>query len=104
MPAETPKETYLRADPRLVPSQLESPLQSNATAHWLGTNLKSALYLNFTVLNFIVDVDIAVSSVVGLRFTFPRTKWPPFRRRYFHMQFREWKVLYFDLNFPEVCF
>ena len=24
------------------------------------------------------------------------TKWPPFHRRYFHMHFREWKVLYFD--------
>ena len=27
--------------------------------------------------------------------------WPPFRRRYFHMHFHEWKVLYFD--FVEVC-
>ena len=26
----------------------------------------------------------------------PRTKWPPFRWRYFQMHFREWKVLYFD--------
>ena len=33
----------------------------------------------------------------------PLTKWPPFRRRYFQMQFREWKVLYFDENFFEFC-
>ena len=26
----------------------------------------------------------------------PWTKWPPFRRRYFQMHFREWKVLCFD--------
>ena len=26
----------------------------------------------------------------------PWKKWPPFCRRYFQMQFREWKVLYFD--------
>ena len=26
----------------------------------------------------------------------PWTKWPPFRRRYFQMHFREWKVVYFD--------
>ena len=27
--------------------------------------------------------------------THPCAKWPPFRRRYFQMRFREWKVLYF---------
>ena len=32
----------------------------------------------------------------------PPTKWPPFRRRYFQMHFREWQVLYFDWNFTEV--
>ena len=34
---------------------------------------------------------------------FPRTKWLPFRRRRLCMHFHEWKVLYFDLNFNEVC-
>ena len=32
-----------RADSRLVPSQWEAPLQSNAISHWLGANLESAL-------------------------------------------------------------
>ena len=32
-----------------------------------------------------------------------RTKWPPFRRRYFPRHFSEWKVLYFDQNFTEIC-
>ena len=31
------------------------------------------------------------------------TKWPPFRRRRFQMQFHEWKFLYFDSNFTEFC-
>ena len=25
------------------------------------------------------------------------------RKRYFHMHFREWKVVYFDENFTETC-
>ena len=32
-----------------------------------------------------------------------RTKWTLSCRRYFQMHFREWKVLYFDTNFTEVC-
>ena len=32
-----------RADSRLVPSQWETSLQSNAVSHWLGTNLESTL-------------------------------------------------------------
>ena len=38
--------TYLRADSRFLPSQWETLLQSNATSHWLGANLVSALYLH----------------------------------------------------------
>ena len=33
------------ADPRLVPSQWETSLQSNAVSHWLGASLESALGL-----------------------------------------------------------
>ena len=33
-----------RADSRLMPSQWETLLQSNAVSHWLGANLRSALY------------------------------------------------------------
>ena len=32
-----------------------------------------------------------------------REKWTPFRRRHFQMHLYEWKVLYYDLNFTEVC-
>ena len=32
-----------------------------------------------------------------------QTKWPPFRRWYFQTHFHEWKFLYFDWNFTEVC-
>ena len=35
----------LRADCRLVPSQWETSLQSNAVSHWLGANLESVLQL-----------------------------------------------------------
>ena len=33
----------------------------------------------------------------------PWTKWLPFLGRHFQMHFREWKILYFDLNFTKVC-
>ena len=33
----------------------------------------------------------------------PPWKWSPFRRLQFQMRFNEWKVLYFDSNFTEVC-
>ena len=35
---------HCRADSRLVPSQWETALQSNAVSHWLGTNLELALH------------------------------------------------------------
>ena len=37
------KQYPIRADSRLVPSQWETSLQSNAVSHWLDTNLESAL-------------------------------------------------------------
>ena len=40
---------YCRADPRFVPSQWETLLQSNAVSHWLGTNLESALVPKLTI-------------------------------------------------------
>ena len=36
-------DKIIRADPRVVPSQWETSLQSNAVSHWLGANLESAL-------------------------------------------------------------
>ena len=30
-------------------------------------------------------------------------KWPSLRRRHFQMHFYEWKILYFDSNFTEIC-
>ena len=35
---------YYRADSKLVPSQWETSLQSNAVSHWLGASLESALH------------------------------------------------------------
>ena len=47
---------------------------------------------------------IPIIKVINLiQLISPWTKWLPFRRRYFHMHFSEWKVLYFDYNFTEVC-
>ena len=34
---------------------------------------------------------------------FPWTKWPRFRRRYFQMHFREWKVLYWFRTWFALC-
>ena len=42
-------------------------------------------------------------SWISSHLTHPPLNWPKFRRRYFHMHFREWKFLYFDPNFTEVC-
>ena len=33
----------------------------------------------------------------------PWTKWLPFHKRYIHKHFLEWKVLYFEWDFTEVC-
>ena len=38
------RKPRIRADSRLVPSQSETSLQSNAASHWLDTYLESALY------------------------------------------------------------
>ena len=45
-----------------------------------------------------VICHVQVLCLLGpaLKLICPWTKWPPFRRRYFQMHFRQWKVLYFD--------
>ena len=40
-----------RADSRLVPSQWETSLQSNAVSHWLGASLESGLILGLRPAN-----------------------------------------------------
>ena len=40
---------------------------------------------------------------VMIKFISPWTKWLPFSRWHFKMHFHEWKVLYFDSKFTEVC-
>ena len=45
------------------------------------------------------EYDLVLNGLTHL----PLEKWPPFRRRHFYMHFHEWKVLYFDSNFTEVC-
>ena len=40
----TTKQPMPRADPRFVPNQWETPLQSNGISHWVGANLESALH------------------------------------------------------------
>ena len=41
---------YYLADSRLVPSQWETSLQSNAVSHWLGSNQESAMLLAASVV------------------------------------------------------
>ena len=38
-------DIHYRDDFRIAPSQWETSLQSNGVSHWLGANLKSALYI-----------------------------------------------------------
>ena len=47
------------------------------------------------------EAGVGVTKAPSLT-QFPWTKWPPFRRRRFHMHFREWKCFYFNSNFTEV--
>ena len=42
-PSPVGADANCRANSRLVPSQWETSLQSNAVSHWLGANLKSSL-------------------------------------------------------------
>ena len=37
-----------------------------------------------------------VLTIPSFKSSPPEIKWPPFRRRCFHIHFREWNVLYFD--------
>ena len=45
-----------------------------------------------------MSIVIIINSTIS-----PWTKWPPFHRQHFQMHFHEWKFLYFDSNFTEVC-
>ena len=78
-----------------------SPIQG----HTIST---SSMSLSFR-LEYMITVDNPSSSrrhwyalcnirlaLCGLYLIFPWTKWLPFRRQYFEMHFREWKVSYFD--------
>ena len=49
-----------------------------------------------------VNVACKISASI-CKLISPWTKWPKLRRRHFQMHFHEWKVLYFDSNFTEVC-
>ena len=43
------KVSFYRADSRLVPSQWETSLYTNAVSHWLDANLKLALFYIFCI-------------------------------------------------------
>ena len=77
-----------RADPRLVPSQWQTSLFSNAVSHWLGASLESALGLacildpNF-VSTVSADIDaLAHNSAMSLTGTVPTTTQTYFRQRF----------------------
>ena len=66
---------------------------------WRHCNLMACrLFRRKTVIRTNADI-----LPITLYLISPCTKWPPFRRRYFQTRFREWKVLYFDLNFTDNC-
>ena len=50
-----------------------------------------------------LPMHICVTQPQWVNSSPPETKWPLFRRRHFQMHFHEWKVLYFDSNFTDVC-
>ena len=48
-------------------------------------------------------ICIIPMSPIFIQLISPWSIWTPFGRRYFQMHFYEWKVLYFDQNFTEIC-
>ena len=78
-----------------------------STAHWLWSLVRQHMMVSgwvrrnfkYIALEWQFDLVRRKDTVI----ISPWTKWPPFRRRYFHMHFLEWKYLYFDYNFTEVC-
>ena len=69
----------------------------------LQPNLFSICYTNmsqlrsFSSLKYcLCNSDVIMWVIHSPQLISPWTKWPPFRRRYFQMHFREWKVLHLD--------
>ena len=65
-----PKDKIYRVDSRLVPSQWEMSLQSNAVSHWLGINLESDLihlkwFLDSNRISFLTAVNPVKHIVTG---------------------------------------
>ena len=68
-----------------------------------GTNIKYLkLKIQWFIYKFYVNTNTDYLRYSDLHEA-PWTKWLPFLRRSFQMHFHEWKVLYFDQNFNEVC-
>ena len=75
-----------------------------------NTTKPRAYFLGYTVAAKIIFDEcrcrraaiISVSGPVNQLIS-PGLKWPPFRRRYFQVHFREWKILYFYQNLFQVC-
>ena len=78
------------ADSRFAPSQWETALLCNDVSHWLGTNLESALYMSYSCVSLHRLTHWCKDSMVVCR-------------QHFQMSFREWKLLYFDHDFTDVC-
>ena len=63
-----------------------------------GTSLSQLIVTHWS--HVISDILVNFGPGNGLSSV---NSWPPIRRRYFQMHFREWKVLYFNKDFTEVC-
>ena len=79
---------------------------------WLYSFVCTLHYLIIIIIQTYLNIYIYQTSKMFVRYLLscvskinasPWTKWLPFRRRYFQMHFREWKVLFFYQNFTEVC-
>ena len=46
---------------------------------------------------------LSCCNICSSKDTEAETKWPPFSRRHFILDFLQWKCLNFDSNFTEVC-
>ena len=69
------------------------------------------VFMTFSFLTFgnIRRLDVRKSNETGRYFISgplhieAKTKWPPFSRRYFEMDFLEWSCMHLDLFFIKIC-
>ena len=85
-------------------------LYKDNDVHHLGLSMPHAICYSYNIfpnvcMQFccVVVLVTLLEDTCGALTHLPGTKWLPVHMRHFQMHFLDWKVLYTDSNFPEVC-